>query len=225
MILANTSWRAAPLVPEIRLRLLCDNSPLWQAFSDEKDQPEAPAAGSPSRPGVPWLARRPYWAFAWGGGQALARYVLDHPDLVRAKRVLDFGAGCGLAGIAAAMAGAAGVTASDVDALAIQAIACNARANGVDVHTLCTDLIYTENRGWDVVLAGDPWYDSRLARHGLRWFRALAADGVVVLVADPGRTYSPSAGMEWLASYPCRTVPDLEHPNLQTVSVSVLAAR
>ncbi len=205
VILKNTQVASAPLVPEIQVRLLRDDSPLWRSFSD---QPDARSLS------------RPYWAFAWSGGQALARYILDHPKVVEGKCVLDFGAGCGLASIASAKAGAARVMASDIDPISVRVIGYNATQNNVKVETVCSDLIYSENQGWDVILAGDIWYDSRLARHGLSWLRSLAAEGIVVLSGDPGRAYSASQGMEALADYSCRSVPDLEHPNLQRVFVN-----
>jgi predicted nicotinamide N-methyase len=210
IILDNTEVASTPLVPEIRVRLLRPDSPLWQSFGDGPDSVRSP---------------RPYWAFAWSGGQGLARYVLDYPEVVKAKRILDFGAGCGIASIAAAKAGAARVVASDIDPISIAVIGYNARLNNVEVETLCADLIYAKNRGWDVILAGDIWYDSRVSRHGLYWLRKLAGEGVMVLTADPGRKYSPSQGLEALADYPCRSLPDLEHPNLQRVFVSRVVAQ
>jgi len=204
MIKENTLIARTPLVPEIRLRLLRDNSSLWRSFTEQPAPPDLP---------------RPYWAFAWSGGQALARYLLDHPERVQGRHVLDFGAGCGIAGIAAARAGAGRVSASDIDPVSVRATAHNAELNDLQVETVQGDLIYAENPGWDVVLAGDIWYQSRLARHGLSWLRKLAASGVLVLTGDPGRAYSPSQGMQSLATYACRSVPDLEHPMMRTVSV------
>jgi predicted nicotinamide N-methyase len=204
MIMENTVIDTTPLVPEIRLRLLRGDSPLWRSF---EDQP------------VPADLPRPYWAFAWSGGQALARYLLDHPPVVEGKHGLDFCAGCGMAGIAAAKAGAGKVTASEIDPVSVRAIAHNADLNDVRVDTLSGDLIYVENPGWDIVLAGEIWYESRVARHGLNWLRSLAESGVLVLTGDPGRAFSPSQGMETLATYFCRSVPDLEHPAMQTASV------
>jgi predicted nicotinamide N-methyase len=237
-IIKHTELATAPLVPEIRLRLLRADSPLWRAFGDGED-----ARGIP----------RPYWAFAWSGGQSLARYVLDHREVVAGRRVLDFAAGCGIAAIAAARAGAARVSAAEIDPTAIAAIVLNAQENGVSsplkkgtgseltgittatndghevpvplfqraasVTTVCEDLIYSPNRGWDVVLVGDIWYDTRLARYGLNWLRSLAGEGAVVIAADPGRTYSPSQGIKELIRYRVRSVPDLEHPNLQECRV------
>lgn len=207
---ANTYIGTPPLCPEIKLRFLREDAPLKETAPIWRGKPHL----------FDWEGPRPYWAFAWSGGQALARYVLDHPEVVQKKYVLDFGAGCGLSSIGAAKAGAARVMASDIDPISIAAIGHNARLNSVKVETVCADLIYTENQGWDVVLAGDIWYDSRLFRHGLHWLRSLASEGVAVLTADPGRTYSPPKGLETLADYPCRSLPDLEHPNLQRVFVS-----
>ncbi|MBC2713409.1 MAG: methyltransferase [Desulfosarcina sp.] len=204
LILDNTSVVSTVLVPEICLNLLKQTSPLWQAF---EDTPEAKEIA------------RPYWAFAWSGGQALARYILDNPQLVRGKHILDFGAGCGIAAIAAAKSGARCVTASDIDPVALQAVRINGNANHVSIETDASDLIYTENPGWAVVLAGDIWYDSRLAGHGMNWLRQLVSQGVSVISADPGRAFSPSAGIRPLITYKARSVPDLEHPNLQDVAV------
>jgi predicted nicotinamide N-methyase len=204
LVLRHTEVAATSLVPEIPLRLLRSDSPLWRAFGDEPD-----AA----------TIRRPYWAFAWSGGQALARFLLDRPERVAGRRVLDFAAGGGLAGIAAMRAGAARVNATEIDPVAIAAIALNAELNGVQLAAACEDVIYSPNQGWDVVLAGDIWYDSRLARHGLNWLQSLAGEGVDVLTAEPGRHYSPAGILEELACYRARSVPDLEHPRLQEVHV------
>ncbi len=203
-VLRHTEIGAAPLVPEIRVHLLRDDSPLWKAFG------EGPEADT-----VP----RPYWAFAWSGGQAIARYLLDHNEVVAGRRVFDFGAGCGIGAIAAMMAGAAAAEASDIDPMATAAVKVNAGLHRVDVTTVCEDLIYSPGDRWDVVLAGDIWYDSRLARHGLRWLRTLADEGITVLVADPGRHYSPSGNLTELARYEARSVPDLEHPNVREAIV------
>lgn len=204
LIFENTRWETAPLTPEIPVRLLKAESPLWQAFGDDPEANQLP---------------RHYWALAWSGGQALARYILDHPEVVRRQRVLDFCSGCGIAGIAAAKMEAEKVTASDIDPTAVRAIRINSRANGIQMAAICEDLIYTENPGWTVVLAGDIWYDSRLAGHGQKWLRRLAGEGILVLTADPGRGYSPSRGIEPLAQYRARSVPDLEHPDLREVTV------
>jgi predicted nicotinamide N-methyase len=209
-VLGHTCEGTAALVPEVRLRLLREDSPLWRAFADDWD---------------PEVLARPYWAFAWSGGQAVARYVLDHPEMVAGRRVLDFGAGGGIASIAAARAGAVQVTACDVDPVSAAAVALNAACNAVTVDAVVEDLLHSENRGWDVLLAGDICYDSRLVRHAFPWFQSLVSEGVLVLLGDPGRHHSRSAGLEELARYQARSVPDVEHPEMQTVSVyRVLAA-
>jgi len=203
-VIRHTEVAATPLVPEIRVRLLRADSVLWKSFSTEPDAAKI---------------LRPYWAFAWSGGQALARYLLDRPELVAGRRVLDFAAGCGIAGIAALRAGAALVTATEIDPCAVAAIGLNAALNEVEIPAACDDVIYSPNQGWDLVLAGDIWYDTRLARHGLRWLQSLAGEGVRVLTAEPGRHYSPAQLFEELASYRARSVPEVDHPALKEVRV------
>ena len=204
-IFVNTELTTTPLVPELQLYLLKPDSDLWRAFDPEYTASDI---------------QRPYWAFAWSGGQSLARYLLDHPELATGKRILDFGSGCGITAIAAAKAGAASVLASDIDPVAIRAITMNGGINGVDVDTCCEDLIFSENRGWDLILGGDIWYTTRLSRHGLNWFRKLVGQGCEVLTADPGRRFSPSRGLKPLNTYSVRSVPDVEHPGFQEVVVS-----
>ena len=191
---AETILAAPPLVPEIRLHLASEVVPLWQATEE-----------SLTRQGLP----PPYWAFAWPGGQAIARYVLDNPALVRGARVLDFAAGSGLAAIAAAKAGATSVAAAEIDPFALAAIALNAALNGVTLETLDEDLIGRPS-AWDVVLAGDVCYERPMAERVAHWFAALAAAGTEVLMADPGRTYLPRRGLVELARYEVPTSLDLE---------------
>jgi len=182
----------APLVPEIPLHLATEVTPIWQAT-------EA------------WLAAHnidpPYWAFAWPGGQALARYVLDHPAHVRGRRVLDFAAGCGIAAIACARAGAALVEAAEIDALAVAAIGENAVANGVTV-LAAGDVVGAPCR-WDLILAGDVCYEAPMTARVLPWLRRMAADCEVWL-ADPGRAYLPRSGVVPLARYVVPTTLELE---------------
>jgi predicted nicotinamide N-methyase len=151
----------------------------------------------------------PYWAWPWAGGQALARYVLHAPDVVRGRWVLDVGAGGGVVAIAAALAGAARVTAVDIEPYAIEACRLNARANEVDLDLLEADVIGTD-AGWDVVLAGDVWYDAELADRMVPWLRNLAARGATVLTGDLGRAYLPGDGLAELARYTVPTLVDLE---------------
>ncbi len=193
-IRAQTALKAPPLVSEIRLHLASEVTPLWRAT-------EATLATHNVPP--------PYWAFAWPGGQALARYVLDHPETVRGRRVLDFAAGSGLAGIAAARSGAAAVAAADVDAHAAAAIALNAAANGVTIDILHDDPIDRPS-AWDVVLAGDVCYEQPMAGRATNWLRRLAAAGTEVLLGDPGRSYRPADGLVQLARYRVPTSLDLE---------------
>jgi predicted nicotinamide N-methyase len=194
-IRANTVVATPPLVPEIRLHLATEITPIWQASEDMLARGNVPP---------------PFWAFPWAGGQALARHVLDHRDIVARKRVLDFGAGSGLVAIAAAQAGAATVTAAEIDDFAAAAIALNAALNGVAVAVETADLIGTAGAAWDVVLVGDMCYEQPLAERLTVWLRALAGDGVAVLLGDPGRSYVPTSGLTKLARYTVPTSRELE---------------
>jgi predicted nicotinamide N-methyase len=199
----NTALMAPPLVPEVRLHLATEVVPLWR-----KTEEELQAEGIPP----------PYWAFAWAGGQALARYVLDHPTEVAEHSVLDFGSGSGLVAIAAVKAGAHKVVAADIDAFAIAAIKLNAAANGVALTTTSEDLIGREGT-WDAVLLGDMCYERPLAERLLEWLRALAAGGAKVLLGDPGRSYFPKSGVEKLATYRVQTTRELEDREIRETSV------
>jgi predicted nicotinamide N-methyase len=191
-IRANTTAAFAPLVPEITLQLATEITPIWQAS-------EA------------WLAAEnvspPFWAFAWPGGQALARRVLDAPQLVAGRRVLDFAAGGGIAAIACAMAGAE-VEACEIDPLAVAAIRLNAEANGARVDALHADMVGTECR-WDLILCGDVCYEAPMTARILPWLRRMAASAEV-WVADPGRAYAPRDGVQTLAVYDVPTTLELE---------------
>ena len=193
-ILAQTAIAAPPLVPEIKLHLATEITPIWEATEAMLTQMNLPP---------------PYWAFAWAGGQALTRFLIDHPDWVKGKRVLDFAAGSGLSAIGAAKAGAAQVQAAEIDDFAIAAIALNARANNVAIDLVREDLIGVEPR-WDVVLAGDVCYERPMAEKVIAWFRALAGRGVAILMGDPGRAYLPQSGLLELARYQVPTSLELE---------------
>ena len=193
----ETVIASPPLVPEIRLHLASEVVPLWQAT-------EADLA----RHGLP----PPYWAFAWPGGQALARHLLDHPDIVRGQRVLDFAAGSGLGAIAAAKAGAASVAAAEIDRFAIAAIGLNATLNGVPIASIERDIV-GEAGAWDVILAGDVCYERPMAERVGRWLGAMAASGRRVLMGDPGRNYLPKGGLTEIARYQVPTSLDLEDRN------------
>jgi len=203
-ILANTGRHAPPLVPEITLHLATEIVPMWQMTEEELS-----ATG----------LEPPFWAFAWAGGQALARYILDNPDLVRGKRVLDFASGSGLAAIAAARAGAAWVSAADIDPLSCAAVLCNAALNELEIEVLEDDLVGSANQGWEVILAGDICYEQPLAGRVEDWLRGLAGQGLEVLIGDPGRTYLPKDDLEKLHSYAVKTTRELEDTDVRKTSV------
>jgi predicted nicotinamide N-methyase len=191
----NTAIVAPPFVPEIQLHLATEVTPIWQATEDTLREGAVPP---------------PYWAFAWAGGQALARYLLDHPETVAGRAVLDFGAGSGLVAIAAAKAGARSVTAADIDHFAAAAIAANARLNGVTIEVVTTDILDSGNRFWKLVTAGDICYEQPMADRAMRWLRRLAGRGAMVLLGDPGRAHLPGVGLCELARYDVPTSQDLE---------------
>lgn len=202
-ILDNTAPMAPPHVPEIRLRLADEAHDLWQRTEDE-------LAGI----GLP----PPFWAFAWAGGQGLARYVLDNPATVRGKRVLDFASGSGLVAIAAGLAGAEQVTAADIDPFCEAAIRLNSRANGVALDFTGEDLIATDD-GWDIILAGDVFYDRALADRLTPWFASLKARGADILIGDPGRSYLPRSGLRRLAVYEVPVTRALEDAEVKSTTV------
>ena len=202
-ILGNTSLMAPPHVPEIRLHLADEAHDLWQKTEEELHEIGLPP---------------PFWAFAWAGGQGLARYVLDHSELVAGRRILDFASGSGLVAIAAAMAGARSVTAADTDPFCETAIRLNAAANDVAVTFFPADLI-GERGDWDVLLAGDVFYDRVLAERLVPWFQELRRDGVVVLIGDPGRSYLPKSGLERLAVYEVPVTRALEDSEIKRTTV------
>jgi predicted nicotinamide N-methyase len=206
-ILANTAPIRPPHVPEIVLRLADEAHELWLKTEDELE-----GMGLPP----------PFWAFAWAGGQGLARYVLDHPATVRGKRVLDFAAGSGLVGIAAAKAGAAEILCADIDPFCRPAVALNAALNGVSLDFTDADLTGTD-RGWDVVLAGDVFYDRIMGERLMSWFSALKARGAVVIVGDPGRSYLPKSGLAELARYEVPVTRALEDAEVKRTIVWALA--
>ncbi|MFD1327877.1 class I SAM-dependent methyltransferase [Mycoplana ramosa] len=202
-ILDNTSTLAPPHVPEIRLRLASEAHVLWLKTEEELEEIGLPP---------------PFWAFAWAGGQGLARYVLDHPETVRGRNVLDFASGSGLVAIAARLAGAAQVLAADIDPWSETAIRLNAGLNGVDV-AHCADDMVGQDTGWDVVLAGDVFYDKTFAAALIPWFSELSARGATVLVGDPGRSYCPRERMAPLASYEVAVTRALEDSEVKRTTV------
>jgi predicted nicotinamide N-methyase len=199
-IRANSALMTAPLVPELKLHLATEIVPLWRKTEEEL-----------AEMGVP----PPYWAFAWAGGQALARYVLDNPALVAGKRVLDFGAGSGIVALAAAKAGAAEILAADIDKFSLAAINANARANGLTVATTAEDMI-GGGEAFDVILVGDMCYERPLAERLMAWLKASAAQ---ILLGDPGRSYFPKEGLVRLAQYNVATTRELEDREIRETGV------
>jgi predicted nicotinamide N-methyase len=200
----NTAVTAPPLLPEIRLHLATEVTPIWQASEE-----------SLARGAVP----PPFWAFAWVGGQALGRYLLDHPETVAGRTVLDFGSGSGLVAIAAAIAGARRVLAAEIDHFAAAAIAANAMLNDVAVGVTTADIIGAAEANWEVVTAGDVCYERGMAERAVPWLRALAGKGRLVLLGDPGRAYLPAAGLVERARYPVPTSREIEDRDIRETVV------
>lgn len=203
-IIENTELLPSPLVPEIRLHLATEAVTLWQMTEEALEE-----AGLPP----------PYWAFAWAGGQALARYVLDNPESVAGKRVIDFAAGSGLVAVAAARAGAAHVAANDIDAFSHASMALNAEANDLPIEILTEDIIGDPLDGFDIILAADICYEQPTSGRVEAWFRELAASGRPVLMGDPGRNFRPSERMEKLAHYAVPTTRELEDNDVRSTDV------
>ncbi|MEQ1519956.1 MAG: methyltransferase [Aestuariivirga sp.] len=198
-----------PLVPEIRLHLAHEAVPLWQKTEEEL--------------GEMGLAP-PFWAFAWAGGQALARYVLDHSEVVAGCRVIDLAAGSGLVGIAAMKAGAQHVVAADIDEFSGEAIGINAALNDVVVEVITHDLLESPPPPLiDVILVGDLFYEQGLAAKCYEWLRDASAEGISVLIGDPGRTYLPKDRLEKVAEYSVPVSRDLEDAEIKQSAVWRLA--
>ncbi len=203
-VLANTALEAPPLVPEVRLHLAADSLAIWEKV-------EARSAHGSVPP--------PYWAFAWAGGQALSRILLDEPQLVAGKNVLDLGAGSGLVAIAARKAHAARALACDTDDLAQVAIALNADANDVEVATTAEDLLSASPQPYDVVLVGDLFYERALASRVLSFIEAEARRGALILIGDPGRNYFPHGRFAKLVEYDVPVICDLENLPVKRTAV------
>ena len=202
-ILDNTSLLPCPHVPEISLHVADEAHELWH-----KTEEELQADG----------LQPPFWAFAWAGGQGLARHVLDHPECVKNKRVLDFATGSGLVGIAAKMAGAASVLASDIDPFCEEAMALNAMQNNVSFNFTGTDCLGTD-QGWHVILAGDVFYDRAMSASLIPWFDALTKRGAIVLVGDPGRSYLPKENLIALSEHNVTVTRALEDQDVRKTVV------
>ena len=203
-IRAHTRLLAPPHVPEITLHLADEATSLWEKTEEELGLIDLPP---------------PYWAFAWAGGQALARYVLDNPALVAGKAVLDFAAGSGIVGIAAAMAGAGPVTSSDIDRFSLAAIGLNAAANGVAVTAADEDSTAAPAGRFAVVLAGDVFYEKPMADKVVAWLDRERAAGAEVLVGDPGRSYLPKGRLEAVAEYRVPVTRALEDSEIKVTRV------
>lgn len=209
-IRANTRLRPVPLVPEISIYVADEAVPLWQMTEEELG-----ATGLPP----------PFWAFAWAGGQALARYVLDHPDTVRSKRVLDLATGSGLVSIAAMKAGAASTDAADIDGFALAAAHLNAQQNNVAVSTLSDNLLTADTpAAWGTVLAGDIFYERDTAEQAFAFLARQAARGATVLIGDPGRSYLPKDRLGKLAEYHVPVTRELEDMEIKRTSVWTLTS-
>jgi predicted nicotinamide N-methyase len=206
-IAAQTRVLSVPHAPEISLHLADEVTPLWQKTEEELGEMGLPP---------------PFWAFAWAGGQALARYILDHPDTVFGKRVLDFASGSGLVAIAAMKAGALTAHAADIDGFALQAMQLNAELNGVRLEPVEENVLGRFDIEADVILAGDIFYDREIAAAVLAWLKGWRERGAAVLVGDPGRTYLPKDELKLLASYQVPVSRELEDLEIKKSSVWTL---
>lgn len=203
-ISANCRHLEVPLVPEIRLMLAHEALPLWQKTEEELGEMGLPP---------------PFWAFAWAGGQALARYVLDHPDAVAGKRVIDLATGSGLVALAARLAGAAHVLACDIDPFACAAATLNARAMGLDIEVCGEDLLSADPPEADIVVCGDVFYERPLADRALAWFGRTRDRGTQVLIGDPGRSYLPRGRLQRLMDYSVPVTRELEDAEIKHTTV------
>ena len=194
-IAANTRLQAVPHAPEISLWLADEITPLWRLTEEELGEMGLPP---------------PFWAFAWAGGQALARWLLDHPDQVTGKRVIDLATGSGLVAVAAMKAGAASVLAADIDPFCAAAVAANAASNGVEIAFTDANLLDAPPPPADLICAGDVFYEKPMAEAVLVWLKQAQANGTRVIVGDPGRTYFPKSGLTLLAEYTVPTTRELE---------------
>ncbi len=205
---AHTEILAPPLVPEVKLHLAHEALPIWQKTEEELGEIGLPP---------------PFWAFAWAGGQALARHVLDHPALVMGKRVVDLASGSGLVGIAALKAGAVEVLAADIDLFAVAAMEINAALNGVALRITGDNLLAHAAPRHDVILVGDLFYEQSLAATCFAWLTAAREEGATVFIGDPGRSYLPKDKLVSIATYAVPVTRDLEDAEIKKTSVWRLA--
>ena len=201
----NTRPQRPPHTPELTLHLADEITPIWRMTEEALEQIGLPP---------------PFWAFAWAGGQALARYVLDHPEVVAGRAVIDFASGSAIVAVAAAKAGASRVLAADIDLFCEAAALVNAEANAVALDFTADNLLDAPAPGWaEVILAGDICYEKPLAERVLAWLGAARARGATVLIGDPGRSYFPREGLEKLAEYQVPTTRELEDMEVKKTAV------
>ncbi len=210
LIQAETTLLPVPLVPGIRLYQASEPVRLWQRIEDATGRPDLDP---------------PFWAFAWPGGQALARFLLDHPGTVQGRCVIDLASGSGLVAIAAALAGAAAVTAYDIDPFAAAAIAANAAANGVTVAAACADILDTGvlPPATEIALAGDAFYEREMAGRMIRFLERCSARGVTVLAGDFGRRYLPRDRLRPVAAYDVPGLREMEGSDIKRTTIWALA--
>lgn len=203
-ILANTRLLSPPLVPEIKLHLAEESVPIWLKTEEELGEINVPP---------------PYWAFAWAGGQALARYLLDHPECCHGHDVIDLGSGSGMTAIAAAITGASTVLAADIDNFALAACHINAAANAVQFATTRADLLAAPPAAAGVILVGDLFYERSLADRVLCYIDAAKANGAAIYIGDPQRSYFPRDRFTLLASYQVPVTRELEDSEIKKTAV------
>jgi predicted nicotinamide N-methyase len=208
-ILENTRIQPPPHTPELTLHLADEVTPIWRLTEEALAEIGLPP---------------PFWAFAWAGGQALARYVLDHPEEVAGKRVIDFASGSGIVGIAAMKSGAGHVLAADIDPFCGAALAVNSELNGVRLDYTDHNLLDAPPPDVDVILAGDICYEKPLADQVMNWLAAAHVRGARILIGDPGRSYFPRVGLEKLAEYEVQTTRELEDREVKKTAVWTLPA-
>ncbi len=207
-IVEQTSVLPVPLVPEILLHLAHEAIPIWKKTEEELGELGLPP---------------PFWAFAWAGGQALSRYVLDNPEAVAGKTVLDLATGAGLVAIAAHMAGARDVLAADIDAFALAATGLNAQLNAASIKVTAEDLLQQEPPRRDVILVGDVFYERPLADIALVWLQKARDAGAEILIGDPGRSYLPRHALVKLHRYGVPACRELEDAEIKQTAVWALA--
>ena len=203
-ITENTKLISPPLVPEMLLHLAAESLPIWQKTEDELGEFNLPP---------------PYWAFAWAGGQAVGRYLIDHPEICRGQSVLDLGSGSGISAIAAAKTGALSVVAADIDKVALAACALNARANAADLKITGADLLAEPPRGEDIVIVGDLFYERQLADRVVSYIAEAKARGSAVFIGDPQRSYFPEGRYTRLAEYQVPVTRELEDAEIKRTAV------